>query len=183
MHRFLWLAGGDVARLRLAAACALTLEGTPIIYYGTEVGLSQEGDAQQENAWARGPMLWGEQQDADLLACFQRLIALRRAHPALRRGALHQLAVHVPGEERDAEAARQVGAYLRSWEGDHALVTLNNLEHAVRLLIALPAELAQLVMEHPENALAPFMAVALRAEPGTIEVTLPALGAAIVPLR
>jgi glycosidase len=183
MHRFLWLAAGDVARLRLASACALTLEGTPIIYYGTEVGLSQGGDAHLENAWARGAMLWGAQQGTDLLAYFQRLIALRRAHPALRRGTLRQLAVRVPGEEQDAAAARQVGAYLRSWEGDHVLVALNNLEREVCLQIALPDPLAQLSHELPENALARVIAAELRTAPGGIEVTLPALGAAIFLLQ
>jgi cyclomaltodextrinase / maltogenic alpha-amylase / neopullulanase len=41
MHRFLWLACGNTAQLKLAAVCHMTLEGTPLIYYGTEVGLSQ----------------------------------------------------------------------------------------------------------------------------------------------
>jgi glycosidase len=44
-------------RLKLAAVCHLTLDGTPIIYYGTEAGLSQAGDARDENAYARAHAL------------------------------------------------------------------------------------------------------------------------------
>ena len=41
MDRFLYLAGGDKSALRRAAAAQMRLPGPPIIYYGTEVGLSQ----------------------------------------------------------------------------------------------------------------------------------------------
>jgi cyclomaltodextrinase len=83
MNRFLWVVGGDRRRLRLAALCQFTLPQPPILYYGTEVGLSQRaGVGRLEEA--RLPMLWGEDQDADLLAFFQELIAFRHAHPALR---------------------------------------------------------------------------------------------------
>src|SRR5207245_328182 len=86
MNRFLWLAGGDKAKLRLAALALLTLPGLPILYYGTEVGLSQRQDGAGENAEARLPMPWGTDQDAELLVYFQRLGQLRRESVALRRG-------------------------------------------------------------------------------------------------
>ncbi|MCX6050618.1 MAG: alpha-amylase family glycosyl hydrolase [Chloroflexi bacterium] len=41
MNRFAWVAGNDLRRLRLAAGLLLALGGPPIIYYGTEVGLTQ----------------------------------------------------------------------------------------------------------------------------------------------
>ena len=41
MNRFLWMVNGDRRRLKLAALCQFTLPHPPIIYYGTEVGLSQ----------------------------------------------------------------------------------------------------------------------------------------------
>src|SRR5439155_989753 len=63
MNRFLWSAGGDVARLKLAALCQFTLAGPPIVYYGTEVGLSQDEDIRAGglggDRHARLPMLWG----------------------------------------------------------------------------------------------------------------------------
>lgn len=83
MNRFLWLLGGDQRRLRLAALCQFTLPQPPILYYGTEVGLSQRaGVGRLEEA--RLPMLWEGEQDLELLAFFQALIGFRKAHPCLR---------------------------------------------------------------------------------------------------
>jgi glycosidase len=77
MNRFLWLAGGKVDRLKLAALCQFTLPGPPILYYGTEVGLSQRrGLGRLEEA--RLPMSWGAEQDPDLLNFYRRLLALRQ---------------------------------------------------------------------------------------------------------
>jgi cyclomaltodextrinase len=77
MNRFLWSVGGDKRRLRLAALCQFTLPGPPIIYYGTEVGLSQVRAVGRLEE-ARQPMLWGDAQDRSLLAFYKRLVALRR---------------------------------------------------------------------------------------------------------
>jgi glycosidase len=92
MNRFLWAAGNDQRRLRLAAFCQFTLPGQPIIYYGTEVGLSQERDVRQAGRGlpeeSRLPMLWGSAQDTDLLAYYRQLVSLRRAYPALRQPGL-----------------------------------------------------------------------------------------------
>ncbi|TMC81400.1 MAG: hypothetical protein E6J06_12920, partial [Chloroflexi bacterium] len=93
MNRFLWMAGGDKRRLKLAATLLMTLPGMPVIYYGTEVGLTQRHDGVTENAEARLPMLWGADQDRDLLAHFQRLGRLRAESPALRRGSRRTLSV------------------------------------------------------------------------------------------
>src|SRR6266851_5002603 len=73
MNRFLWMAGGNLYRLKLAATLLLTLPGMPVIYYGTEVGLSQRYDGVIENAEARLPMLWGPDQRQDVLEHFQEL--------------------------------------------------------------------------------------------------------------
>jgi len=108
MNRFLWMAGGDARRLKLAATLLMTLPGMPVIYYGTEVGLTQRHDGVTENAEARLPMLWGDDQDKDLLSFFQRLGRLRRESAALRRGSRRTLGAdgdvlvyeRVLGEER-----------------------------------------------------------------------------------
>jgi glycosidase len=91
MPRFLGKAGGDVGRLMLAATLLMTLPGMPVVYYGTEVGLSQAPAGATEDVGARMPMLWGKDQDAELLAFFQRLGRLRAASPALRRGSRRTL--------------------------------------------------------------------------------------------
>ncbi len=94
MNRFLFAAGGDTSALRLAALVLFTLPAPPILYYGTEVGLSQHRSIQNGLGFdeARLPMLWGADQDGDLLAYFRKLIGLRRAHPwlpAAQRRVLH----------------------------------------------------------------------------------------------
>lgn len=81
MNRFLWSAGGDRRRLRQAAFFLYAQPQPVVLYYGTEVGLSQEEDVRQEG-WAhhhhaRLPMLWGQDQDAGLLDFFRRLNRLR----------------------------------------------------------------------------------------------------------
>ena len=45
MNRFLWACGGNKKRLKMAAMCQFMLPGQPVVYYGTETGLSQERDA------------------------------------------------------------------------------------------------------------------------------------------
>lgn len=121
MNRFLWLAGGDRARLRLAATALLTLPGMPIIYYGTEVGLSQRHDAAGENAEARLPMPWGAEQDSELLTFFQRLGRLRSESAALRRG---------PRETLLADDA--VYAYRRTAGGESLVIALNRSQRPQR---------------------------------------------------
>lgn len=97
MNRFLWACGGNLRRLKLAALCQFSLSGPPLIYYGTEVGLSQLRDVRQGTEGlpheARLPMLWGAAQNTDLLAFYRQLIAIRHQSTALRRGARRTLAV------------------------------------------------------------------------------------------
>jgi cyclomaltodextrinase / maltogenic alpha-amylase / neopullulanase len=83
LDRMLWLTGGDVGWLRAAAVCQFTLAGPPIVYYGTEVGLSQQRSIKDAgDRHARLPMLWGGEQDRELLAFYRQLVALRRELPA-----------------------------------------------------------------------------------------------------
>ena len=91
VNRFLWIAGGDARQLRLAALCQYTLQGPPIVYYGTEVGLSQEGSVKDASSpagdrHARLPMLWDGDQDRELLRFYGELAALRRERPELAAG-------------------------------------------------------------------------------------------------
>jgi glycosidase len=85
---------GDRALFRLAAILQLTATGAPMIYYGEEVG--RPGGDWPDN---RSDMPWGERniqpgagdrRDEALRADYKKLIAIRRAHPALSRG------VHTP---------------------------------------------------------------------------------------
>jgi glycosidase len=80
MDRFLFIANGDKAALMRAAAFQMRLPQPPIIYYGTEVGLSQirtvtEGFGLE---MSRTPMLWGDAQDRELLGYYRGLIQKRQ---------------------------------------------------------------------------------------------------------
>jgi glycosidase len=121
MNRFLWMAGGNLDRLKLAATLLLTLPGMPVIYYGTEVGLSQRFDGVIENAEARLPMLWGGDQNQDLLAHFRALGRLRSDSVALRRG-----------DRRTVLADAEVFAYERSTGDEKVIVALNLSERPQR---------------------------------------------------
>lgn len=120
VNRFLWLVGGDKRRLKLAALCQFTLAGPPIVYYGTEVGLSQERDMIQGDrhimAEARLPMLWGNLQDRDLWEYYRWLIQLRREHPVLWNG--RRQTIHLDDTTKTI-------AYTRTNDEESITVALN----------------------------------------------------------
>ena len=57
----------------------MRLPGPPIIYYGTEVGLSQSRGKVREVGLesSRMPMLWDDEQDKDLLSLYKEIIYQR----------------------------------------------------------------------------------------------------------
>lgn len=152
----------DEARLKLAATLLLTLPGTPMLYYGEEIGLPNgPGDRDEEK---RTPMQWSssspgrgftsstpwrrfasddltidvETQQSDRSSIwwhYRDLIALRRQVPALRRGSF---------EVVDVEASSLL-AFTRR-DGDDEVLVLVNLgtapvELSRRELPALPRTL------------------------------------------
>lgn len=120
VNRFLWLVQGDKRRLKLAALCQFTLAAPPIVYYGTEVGLSQERDMVQGDrhimSEARLPMLWGNEQDRELWAYYQWLIHLRREHSVLWNG--RRQTIHL-------DQTNKTYAYTRSNDEETITVALN----------------------------------------------------------
>lgn len=112
-ERFLYHAGGDTSALKLAALLLYTLPGPPVLYYGTEIGLSQEEPGGFEPS--REPMPWGARQDRDLLTYFRLLGELRRDH-GLHASVRKLVAL-------DAEAG--VLAYHHETAGQRVLVALN----------------------------------------------------------
>ena len=122
MNRFLYVAGDELGRLKLAAALMFALGGPPIIYYGTEVGLSQPRAKGPHREEARHPMLWGATQNRELFAFFQEWIALRRAHDALRFGDLQTLAL---------DEARGIWEFTRRAGADHVRFRLDLRAHVL----------------------------------------------------
>jgi len=101
--RFVTSAGGDQSALRLALLFMFTYPGAPCIYYGDEIGLDGKQDPDCRKAFPWDQTKW----DRDLLAFVKQCIALRKTHPALRRGSYHRLhakdGVYVFGRKLDAE--------------------------------------------------------------------------------
>lgn len=128
------LLGGDRQLFRLAAVLQLTTAGIPTVFYGEEV-------ARDIGDWPdnRSDMPWGQRaiepgagkpRDEALRAFYRRLIAVRRAHPALSRGT-HQ-AVATDGD---------VLAYLRREPGgDAVLVAVNRGSAPATLRLEAPRE-------------------------------------------
>jgi cyclomaltodextrinase / maltogenic alpha-amylase / neopullulanase len=131
MNRFLWVAHNDVRKLKLAALCQFTLSGPPVIYYGTEVGLSQPRDVMQNgraiHEEARMPMLWGDDQNKDLLGFYRELINIRKNESALRRGSRETVFV-----------TDEVLAYRRIDDGNTVVAVMNISEHVCELELDVP---------------------------------------------
>jgi neopullulanase len=123
MARFLTLARDDLSALRLATAFQMTYPGAPSIYYGDEIGMRGGHDPANRGAF---PWHQRESWNTELLHEFQRLIALRKARPALRRGSFRVL--HAVGEL--FVHARQLG-------DETVLVAFNTGRSASRLSLGL----------------------------------------------
>ena len=106
--RFLFIAQNDIRKLKLAALCLFTLGGAPIIYNGTELGVSQNKRIADREGYGmaecRQPMPWQNGQPQELHAYFKWLIQLRKAHSVLRHGS--RLTIHVDDETQTYVYAR-----------------------------------------------------------------------------
>jgi len=164
MNRYLWAAQGDQRSLRLAALCQFTLTSPPIIYYGTEVGLSQVRDVRQGEFGrpeeSRLPMLWGDAQDAELLAYYRSLAAVRRAEICLRRGDRQAILVN-----------RDYLAYIRRYEDQSLAVVFSIAQTPVTLSI--PGRWKKILLSSDAGC-------HLTSGEDSAEISLPAVSAVIV---
>ncbi|MGC8634193.1 MAG: glycoside hydrolase family 13 protein [Candidatus Limnocylindrales bacterium] len=122
--RFVTMAGGDRAALRLAVLLQMTLPGAPCIYYGDEVGLEGGADPDCRRAFPADPAAW----DQSLRAFVRAAIALRHAHPALR-GA---------GSFRRVAAQAMTHVHVRAGAGEVVLVAVNAGEAPERVEVMVP---------------------------------------------
>jgi cyclomaltodextrinase len=118
--RFKTLARGDNSAYRLATLIQMTYPGAPCIYYGDEIGMEGGHDP-----GCRASFPWDEAKwDQDLRSYVQRCVALRKAHPALRRGDLVWLF-----------AGQGMLGYGRRLRSDVVLVVLNITARPVTLSV------------------------------------------------
>jgi glycosidase len=154
--RMISIVGGDTASVRLATLLQMTYPGAPSIYYGDEIGLpgtNFDPDTRRGMPWDQ-PESW----DMDLLAYHKQLIAMRKAHPALRTGAYHRL------------YADDVSyTFARTDEAEALLVAANTGEEAREIIV-------QTGEHFPEGAeLAVLYGTAgAHVEDGKVRITVPA---------
>ncbi len=108
--RFLSVAGGDEAALRLAYFFLLTYIGAPCIYYGDEIGIDGGPDPECRKSFNWDERTWNH----GLRGYIKDLTQLRNAEPALRRGTYQRI-------YSDAD----VIVYARKYENDMLLVAIN----------------------------------------------------------
>jgi glycosidase len=151
MSRFLWVAG-SIERLRLAALCQFCLPGPPVVYYGTEVGLSQHAPCGPLEE-SRLPMPPEQEWDRDLLQFYSDLVRLRR----LLRPWLHRPVPLLVDDTRD----------LLCWRVGEALLVISR---SLPNRVSLPAA-SLLLATSPGVSLSPSGTVELPAESGALLAT------------
>ena len=141
-------------RLRAAALLLFCFPGSPTVYYGDEAGM--EGF---EDPFNRRTYPWGHE-DGELLDWFKQLGALRKTHPALRRGTIRYVAADGP-----------LLAFARADDGEEVLCVCNAGDGPVTL--PLPGKTASILVGSP--ALSPLE------EDEGVQITLsPRSGAALL---
>lgn len=108
--RIATLAGGDLDRVALAFVALFTYPGTPMIYYGDEVGVEGGDDPDCRRAMPWDPDLW----DMRLHSLVKRLVELRHKSLALQRGTWEALLTF-----------NRVLVFRRAYEDDQVIVILN----------------------------------------------------------
>jgi len=121
VRRFMNEPGATTTRLKMAFAYLLTVRGTPMIYYGDEIGMRGGEDPDNRRDFPGG---WKEDarnafeasgrsaEEQEIFAYVQKLLALRAGVPELRHGRFQDLAV-----------TEKTWAFAR---GDEAVVVLNS---------------------------------------------------------
>jgi len=183
--------GGNPAKLKLAATILLTLQGTPIIYYGDEIGMLNGSCSSDE--CKRTPMAWDATAHAgfttgtpwwphapgaatanvasetgdgsSLLSRYKQLIRVRKGSPALSRG----------GTTRLSTEDANVLSYLRTAAGETVLAAHNLGSGTATHALTAPGASADALLADPGAALV--------AGSGGWSVTLPPYGSGIWRLR
>ncbi len=126
-ERFLTSVHESASRLKLAAFIQMTYIGMPMIYYGTEVGMTGLNDPD-----CRKTMVWEEEkQNQELFTYYKQLIQVRKSNPALTRGDLKTFLT---------DDIRQLYGYIRSYQEEKIAVLLNSLSKQQTVSINLPFE-------------------------------------------
>ena len=119
----------EYRKARLIALVQMVYVGAPMVYYGDEVGMWGADDPTN-----RKPMLWKDLEpyekseenfvDEIHLDWYRRIISLRQAHPALRRGSFETVL---------NDDAQDTWIFLRSLAGENILIAINASSNEVQI--------------------------------------------------
>ena len=107
VSRYLTLCGESVDKMELSVLLQMTFPGMPCVFYGNEKGLC----GLQENEY-RQAMAWDKKHPLEDI--YRKLLALRKAQPALRYGNF-----------RTNNASGKIYSYSRTWKNTKITVTMN----------------------------------------------------------
>jgi neopullulanase len=119
----------NYAKLELAQAFLMSIDGVPMIYYGDEFGMTGAGDPDNRRDMRFGGQLSADEQT--VLENFKKLGAIRRDHPALRWGS-----------RRTLRAEHDLYAFVRALLDDRVVVALNRGKSESKLDLNVSPELA-----------------------------------------
>jgi cyclomaltodextrinase len=119
----------NYAKLELAQAFLMSIDGVPMIYYGDEIGMTGAGDPDNRRDMRFGNDVTPDEQR--VLNNFEKLGAIRRRHAALRYGS-----------RRTLQTDHDVYAFVRAHLADRVLVIFNRAKTAAKLDLNVAPELA-----------------------------------------
>ena len=119
----------NYAKIELAQAFLLAIDGVPMIYYGDELGMTGAGDPDNRRDMRFGDDLSGPERA--VLENFGKLTQIRNRHPALRYGSRRVLV-----------AEKEVLAFVRAQLSDRVLCLLNRSNQPAEREFAVGPELS-----------------------------------------
>ncbi|HZY10229.1 MAG TPA: glycoside hydrolase family 13 protein [Bacteroidota bacterium] len=112
-ERYLSLAQGDVAKVKLTVLFQMTYLGAPMIYYGDEIGMMGWKDPD-----CRRTMIWDQHHwNHDLLEFIKKVIRIRKDYPVFRRGTYRTIV---------SDNQKNIFGFIREYANERGIVLLNN---------------------------------------------------------
>ncbi|MDI6765526.1 MAG: glycoside hydrolase family 13 protein [Bacteroidota bacterium] len=121
-ERFLTLCKGNIGKAKLAALFQMTYVGAPMIYYGDEIGMMGGRDPDCRRTMILDTLHW----NSDLREFYKKVIRIRDENPVFRKGDYRTIIV---------DATKNIIAFRRDYESNHAIVILNNSPNCQNLVI------------------------------------------------
>jgi glycosidase len=117
-ERILTALGEDTQRMKLAVVLQMTFIGSPLIYYGDEIGMTGTTDP-----FCRVPFYWDDSKwNMEILELYSELAELRKESNALRKGDYTVL-----------YADESVLIYERRYQSENVIIALNSKDSQIEI--------------------------------------------------